>query len=283
MDAIAASAEAGERSESQVESDRAELGRWYRIELPEGADFEATLDSLNALDEVALAEPNYEWHASYEIPPVIEGLPDGTTDPGYDEQWFHKNAWIWKAWDYLNHNGVYAGGTHDVVVAVIDTGVDYAHEELAANAFLSKYWDPNVSHWMRIVSKTGNADHYATLLNNYWGTDSTTLIDHAIVGCYDNFTTARIDYGKPPTHGYESTYPFVEGVLINGVSAENVPELGAGRAVFTVTFNRDMDPSVQPFTTFGPSAPYTDFSVHPAGTNELGPTRSTAEERTTAI
>jgi len=123
--------------ESGEAAERAELGRWYRLELAEGADVQTALAALGGLAEVEAAETNIAWGLSDEIPPVIEGLPDATTDPAYDEQWHHGKAWTWKAWDYLNHNGIYPGGTQDVVVAVIDSGVDYNHEDLKANMWVN--------------------------------------------------------------------------------------------------------------------------------------------------
>lgn len=135
------------------------------------------------------------------------------------------------------------------------------------NALLSKYWDPALSHWMRVVAPTG-ANYYSILRDNFWGTESTTIIDYAIVDYYDNFTTTRVEYQPFLSHGAESTYPFVERVLVNGVLADTVPEVGAGPAEFTVSFNRDMDPAVQPFVTFGPSTPHTDFTVRPSGTQQ---------------
>jgi hypothetical protein len=111
---------------------------------------------------------------------------------------------------------------------------------------------------MRIRAAGGD---YASMNFNYWGTTSTTLIDHMIVDYHDNFTTARVDYAPAPAHGYSTTYPFVEQVLINGTPAETVPKFGTERADFTVIFNRDMDMTVEPFVTFGPSSPHTDFRV----------------------
>ena len=136
--------------------------------------------------------------------------------------------------------------------------------DVTENALLSKYWDPNINHWMRVFAPAGT-DGYVDLKDNYLGTASTTLIDHMIVDYYDNFVTAPVDYGVPSIHGSESAYPFVESVHVDGVSAVQVPMIGAGPATFDITFNRDMAPSVQPFVTFGPSAPHTDFAVHPTG------------------
>jgi hypothetical protein len=138
------------------------------------------------------------------------------------------------------------------------------HVYLHDNAFLSKYWDPTITRWMRIVAP-GPSSAYVAMSDNFWGTTTQQLIDYAIVDYNDNFTTARIDYGTPPEHGATTTWPFVESLLINGLSANTVPTVGAGPATFTITFNRDMDTSIQPYVTFGPSAPCTDFSVKPVG------------------
>jgi len=139
------------------------------------------------------------------------------------------------------------------------------------NAFLNRYWDPNVNHWMRFIAPSNASNWYSLMRDNYWGTDSTTLIDHAIVDYYDNFTSARVDYGTPPDHGFPGTYPFVESVSIAGLPAHTVPEIGAGPTTFSITFNRDMDTTIQPFVTFGPTPPHTDFTVEAIGDGWTSP------------
>lgn len=129
------------------------------------------------------------------------------------------------------------------------------------NAFLSKYWDPDVSHWMKIESQPGRS----TLLGingNYWGTTSRTLIDATIFDFYDDFNRAEILYEPILETPAETTYPFAWKVLVGGVSAEQVPTVGSGALTFTVFFNRDMDQTVQPLVSFGPDVPYTDYTVH---------------------
>ncbi|TVQ02897.1 MAG: hypothetical protein EA381_02400, partial [Planctomycetaceae bacterium] len=137
-------------------------------------------------------------------------------------------------------------------------------QQVQYNAFLSKTWDPNINRWMR-VQTSGPSDGHTLLYDNFWGTDNTQLIDHMIVDYHDNFTTPRAHYQPAPSQGFETTWPFVESLAINGLPAHSVPEIGAGPTEFTITFNRDMDPEVQPFVTFGPSAPFTDFRVAPGG------------------
>ena len=74
------------------------------------------------------------------------------------------------------------------------------------------------------------------LTDNYWGTDNPELVQYMVYDYFDDFTSGHIDYGTPPSIGFESTYPFVEEVLINGESTESVPEIGAGRSIFTIYF-----------------------------------------------
>ena len=82
--------------------------------------------------------------------------------------------------------------------------------------------------------------------DNYWGTASETLIDTMIQDYYDDFKSSRVDYKPATATGFATTYPFVEGVLLNGADITTVPTAASGPAVFTVKFNRDMDTSVQP-------------------------------------
>jgi len=139
------------------------------------------------------------------------------------------------------------------------------------NAFLSKYWDPNVNHWMRFYPYyQWGRDRYVGIARNYWGTTSTTLIDAAIIDFNDDFNKAHIVYQPILSSPAETTYPFVWKVELStvgqsGMSALNgpTPLVSAEPVTFTVTFNRDMDTSVQPAVSFGPDVPNTDYTIHP--------------------
>lgn len=147
------------------------------------------------------------------------------------------------------------------------------------NAFLNKYWDPTVSRWMRFTTPN-DPDGYSSMRDNFWGTDTSVLIDHAIQDYYDNFQGARVDYGTPLAHGYETTYPFVENAYVNGVSLLTVPAVEAGPANFRVEFNRNMNTNIEPFVTFGPSPPHTDFQVKPRDENFIELTNGWVDPRT---
>jgi hypothetical protein len=57
----------------------------------------------------------------------LSSLPDSSGDPLFDLQWHLGAANIPAAWQWLEDHGLSAGGSRDIVVAVIDTGVDYNH------------------------------------------------------------------------------------------------------------------------------------------------------------
>ncbi len=131
------------------------------------------------------------------------------------------------------------------------------------NAFLNRYWDPVLSHWYRVQGTPSMPLYYSQMRDNYWGTATSQLIDYMIVDYYDNFTSSRVDYKVQPANGFESTFPFVDHVVLNGTDMILVPHVNSGWAVFEITFNRDMDTAERPFATFGPSSPFTDYVLDP--------------------
>ena len=82
-------------------------------------NLEATIEELNGLDEVEYAEPDYIVYP--------HATPD---DPRYGDLWNMKAGG-----GGCNAEGAWAQntGSSDVVVAVIDTGIQYEHPDLAAN------------------------------------------------------------------------------------------------------------------------------------------------------
>ncbi|MDP2181609.1 MAG: S8 family serine peptidase [Actinomycetota bacterium] len=96
------------------------------VELPEGATLAEAVAAYERQPEVAFVQPNYISHIAA-IPNDTyftdlwglhnTGQSDGTTDADIDAP---------EAWDITT-------GSSDIVVAVIDTGVDYNHPDLADN------------------------------------------------------------------------------------------------------------------------------------------------------
>ena len=54
-------------------------------------------------------------------------------DPRWSSQWGPKTVKLPEAWEWLQDQGLPTFGTHDVRVAVFDTGADLDHPDLVAN------------------------------------------------------------------------------------------------------------------------------------------------------
>lgn len=111
---------------------------------------------------------------------------------------------------------------------------------------------------------------YYGIANNYWSTTSTTLIEATIKDFNDDFNLPHVVYQPILTTPVTSTYPFVVDVFLSTASQSGMsalhgptPIVGVEAVTFTVTFNRDMDTSVQPSVSFGPDVPETDYTIHP--------------------
>jgi subtilisin family serine protease len=91
------------------------LYRSYKIKLPEGVSVEEAAAKLKENSNVEYAEPNYIAKPLY--------IPN---DPLYPQQWAHQKTQAEAGWNIER-------GKPNVVIAIVDTGVDYNHEDLAAN------------------------------------------------------------------------------------------------------------------------------------------------------
>lgn len=90
------------------------------VRLPEGMQVEAALRAYRKDPAVLYAEPDYVVHALQN--------PATPNDPRFAELWGIQKIQAPQAWGTT-------AGSPQVVVAVIDTGIDYNHEDLTANMF----------------------------------------------------------------------------------------------------------------------------------------------------
>lgn len=101
---------------------------WYEARLVSGTDAPSAVEALRSIDGILLVDYNYEVRTA--------DIGDYAEVPGH----LLGNARIGEQW-YLNTCGIFdgmqtlstPGGSASVIVAVIDTGVDYDHEDLAEN------------------------------------------------------------------------------------------------------------------------------------------------------
>jgi subtilisin family serine protease len=90
------------------------------VHVPIGRE-QAVADSLRRSGQVAFAELDYAAHATDLITP---------TDPGWANQWGPRKIEAPAAWTLVT-------GTANVIIAVVDSGITLAHEDLASQRWLN--------------------------------------------------------------------------------------------------------------------------------------------------
>jgi len=121
------------RREDKVPS----LHNIYLLKVDENADIKAICKEYKQDPNVEYAEPNYIYYTSETFP----------NDPYFSWQWGLHNTGVWdgkvdadidapEAWDIEK-------GSPDVVIAVVDTGVDWDHPDLANNIWVNPGEDIN--------------------------------------------------------------------------------------------------------------------------------------------
>ncbi len=88
------------------------LKRWYYLEFPSDQDVMQVINELAGNTDIECAEPSYIFQ--------LYKTPD---DLRFAEQWAHKNMQSEQAWDIQT-------GSEDVVIGIIDTGIDLVHTDL---------------------------------------------------------------------------------------------------------------------------------------------------------
>jgi hypothetical protein len=131
-----------------------DLTRWYRVTLSDTArasakpeDMKRIMQRLMLVEGVDYTEPEYLYAVDGEpasaagsktSPSAADASPETYTDPLYAQQWHLQSANVPAAWDHLASLNLPPGGSPDVVVAVIDSGVDYTHPDLAASMWINQ-------------------------------------------------------------------------------------------------------------------------------------------------
>ena len=125
-----------------------EIATWYEATLLESENIHQVMKKLRSLDEVLVADYQYTYqqerlegpsstvNTNQSYPDIFSQL-NILDNPKASEQWYLDGYGIPEAWAWMQENGYRPGGSEDVVVAVIDTGVDYLHPDLIGNMWIN--------------------------------------------------------------------------------------------------------------------------------------------------
>ena len=119
-----------------------DLMRWRSLALPAGTDLDEAIADLSLDPRVEVVESSFERQLKGEpskpgANSSMSSLTIAANDPRKGEQWALERTRTEDAWQWLEDNGYPAWGDRNIVVAVIDSGVDYTHEDLAGNMWVN--------------------------------------------------------------------------------------------------------------------------------------------------
>ena len=140
---------------------------WYTAKLVKGVDVTKTVEKLRQLEEIKSVDYDYKMQTTAmaqasEIPEEMAG------NEKINDQWHMQYCGIPEGYEALGDDK--KGGSSDVIVAVIDTGVDYDHEDLKNNIWFNKKEIPDNDidddqngyvddyYGVNVVSGKGNGD-----------------------------------------------------------------------------------------------------------------------------
>ncbi|MBI2060122.1 MAG: S8 family serine peptidase [Nitrospirae bacterium] len=170
-----------------------------RVEVPKGKNVETFVEEQRMNPDVEYAEMNYVLEISGTL-----GTAAVPNDPLYSQQWALPKIQAPQAWDLET-------GKPRVVVAVVDTGVDYRHPDLSANIWTNE----------KEIPENGMDDDGNGFVDDYCGYDFVS-IDPRVV--YPGEDAGPRDNDPMDVHGHGTHVSGIVGAVPNnaiGISGVN--------------------------------------------------------------
>ena len=128
-------------SPNKRESDEYGLSRIYKLAIPEGADLLEEIKKIQKYNEIEYVEPSYRYKIN-------------TSSLAFSNDYYLTNIKAKEAWNITT-------GNRNVVIAIVDAGVDYRHPSLRSNLYVNSAEVPN----------NGIDDDQDGYVDNYHGWD----------------------------------------------------------------------------------------------------------------
>ncbi|MEM0493482.1 MAG: S8 family serine peptidase, partial [Candidatus Thermoplasmatota archaeon] len=117
------------RSNPQKQNEKTDLSKWFKITVASDVDIEAEIQRYKQSSLVEEAQPNYIMRVMLEPnDPYYHKI--GSWGQGYNDLYGLHMINVKDAWDVTI-------GSKDVIVAVVDTGIDYTHPDIINNLWIN--------------------------------------------------------------------------------------------------------------------------------------------------
>jgi subtilisin family serine protease len=140
--------------------------RWIKVVVPDSVNVEKMIQEISRSSQVEAVEPNRVFHLHF--------VPN---DPLVRSQWALTKIQAFNAWDLQR-------GRSDVLVAVIDSGIDYKHPDLAGNIWINPGEDVNKNGQVDESDSNGIDDDLNGFVDDIRGWDFTDAPNYPSAGDY---------------------------------------------------------------------------------------------------
>ncbi len=138
-------------SEKPAESYKTDISRYYILEFPYEVDLHEVIGEYEKLPEIVTAEPYLIRKSDY-IP----------SDTYFNTQWAMSKVGAEIAYDYTL-------GSSDLIIGIVDSGVDTLHDDLKANLWVNPGEDLNGNGIIEPMEWNGIDDDNNSFVDDFWG------------------------------------------------------------------------------------------------------------------